>query len=481
LSTLGGALRITQASARAIPAAPIVAPGEKNLVVLTGAFSGSATVPAGYHHVVDNTTGNATVSGTDITLIGNDDGGTYFVAGNSTIAAVGGRNYLSGIGNVLMSAGEGSDTLLGLGTGTMHGGGGTNTLVGSGAIHMSAQGTNDVIFAAAGDNTVSSSGHGAAIFGGSGSIKAGISGDNTTVAAGGAHLFASLHGSNAVVFGGAGTTNISVYGRGGTLVGGSGSGTINAGSSGALIFGSSGVLNVYSGSGTSTFVGGAGAATVSATDSAMVFGGAGMMNLQGGSGVLTVIGGVGGQEQVTVGAGGLAQLEAEGGVATIFSGAGEAHLYGASNSYINFVGSDKGAIWVGGSGNETINASWSSTNNTLFGSQSDRNSGARMIGGSGNDQFVAGQGTATMTGGGGSDLFTFFDILTVGKASVITDFQAVDVINILGYGQTADQLLDTATFTAGSGLTVTLSDHTTITFSSLTNASQLAGRVGSDI
>ena len=83
-----------------------------------------------------------------------------------------------------------------------------------------------------------------------------------------------------------------------------------------------------------------------------------------------------------------------------------------------------------------------------------------------------------LTGGASGDLFTFFDESTQGQANVITDFASADAIYLIGYATTGSaSSLQNSAIVNSSGVTLTLSDSTTITFSNLTNASQLDGRI----
>jgi Ca2+-binding RTX toxin-like protein len=102
-----------------------------------------------------------------------------------------------------------------------------------------------------------------------------------------------------------------------------------------------------------------------------------------------------------------------------------------------------------------------------------------LIAGSGNDTLIAGGalGSTTMTGGSGTDAFVFFRQAVGGARDAITNFAPNDSIYIEGYAAgSAGALLSAATPGPG-GLTLTLSDSTTITFSNLTNTSSLIGRI----
>jgi Ca2+-binding RTX toxin-like protein len=92
-----------------------------------------------------------------------------------------------------------------------------------------------------------------------------------------------------------------------------------------------------------------------------------------------------------------------------------------------------------------------------------------LLGGTGNDTLFAGMGQATMAGGVGADTFDFLK----GTASTVTilDFSAAqdDTIKLQGFASNEAQFaIDHAKVTA-AGTTVTLSDHTKITFADLTN------------
>jgi Ca2+-binding RTX toxin-like protein len=101
-----------------------------------------------------------------------------------------------------------------------------------------------------------------------------------------------------------------------------------------------------------------------------------------------------------------------------------------------------------------------------------------MVGGSGSDTMLAGLGSDTMSGGAGSNTFAFFAANTGGAHDIITDFNANDAVYLIGYdpAQTASTLQDAATVNA-SGVTLTLSDNTQITFTDLSNVQTLDGHI----
>jgi hypothetical protein len=104
---------------------------------------------------------------------------------------------------------------------------------------------------------------------------------------------------------------------------------------------------------------------------------------------------------------------------------------------------------------------------------------AVMLGGSGNDTMVAGAGpgSTTMTGAGGSNAFVFFKQAAGGAKDMVTDFNSNDSVYIEGYGSGSASALQAAATVGTGGVTLTLSDGTSVTFSNLTSASQLNGKI----
>jgi hypothetical protein len=105
-----------------------------------------------------------------------------------------------------------------------------------------------------------------------------------------------------------------------------------------------------------------------------------------------------------------------------------------------------------------------------------------LIGGSGNDTVINGSvlygsGSVTMTGGAGSNAFAFFKQNVGGAKDVITDFTANDTIYIQGYAPGSAAELQSNATVGADGLTLHLSDGTTVSFSNLTDPSQLNGKI----
>jgi len=91
--------------------------------------------------------------------------------------------------------------------------------------------------------------------------------------------------------------------------------------------------------------------------------------------------------------------------------------FGGSGGEVNVFGSQSGALYVAGAGNETVDAAQSTisgpTGNLFWGSSA-AGSNDLMIAGAGTDTLAAGAGHDTLTGGPGSDAFVFFQSNTAG-------------------------------------------------------------------
>jgi hypothetical protein len=244
-----------------------------------------------------------------------------------------------------------------------------------------------------------------------------------------------------------------------------------AGSGGDSLFGGSYANTVAGGSGSATVFGGTGAT--------QAIGRAGSLQLIGGMGASTVFGGTG-AASVAAGPGGAVVAVDAGMNATVNGSSGTATVFGAAGATVDLVGSGGEDFLIAGSGNETINASGASSPDWLSVSSMVTSSAAVLIAGSGNDTLIAGSaaGATTMTGGSGHDAFVFFRQAAGGAHDVITNFATNDAVYIEGYATSGSASALQAAATVGSaGLTFTLSDGTTITFSNLTNASALNGAI----
>lgn len=341
---------------------------------------------------------------------------------------------------------------------------------------FSAIGTGAEIGALGGNNTITASGPGETIGGGAGSNLLIATGGDTVVS-GGADTI-SLSGSGNLVIEAEPSVTGAVFitesstSANDTIVGGVNPTTVTA-SGTSTVVGSG--IQIYAGSGSLTFVGGG-------TETASILGGTGSESLTAGPG--GIVFGANGETS-----------------ATVNSGTGGATIFGAPGTSVNLTGSTgylpasspggphSPDYLIAASGNETLNASTSSSGNFFAMGSGGTTSNADMIGGSGNDTMLAGAGagSVTMTGGaGGSDVFAFFKQVAGGAKDFVTDFNSNDKVFIEGYSNTstvtgapitAATVLAGATTATGGGMMLTLSDGTTVTFSNLTSTAALAGKI----
>lgn len=374
----------------------------------------TSSVPAGYNVVTNDLAGpNTITAGPGTAIISSTGGGLFVLTGPATLAAAGGNNVVS------ISSGTSS--------------------VGGSEVALDA-----------GNNTVTAA---------------------STVAG--------------TVAGGTGTDLINVTGKFQTILSQGGIDTINSSGSGNLVVGTStgpGSMLVTETGSNDTILGGGNPMTVTATTATRVYAGAGSLTFVGGAGTATVLGGTG-AESLTAGSGGILFADNTATSATITSGTGggSVTIFGSSGAADYLTGtagtSASPDFLIAGGGNETLSGANSSGAEFLaIGSAS---VSASLIAGSGNDTLVAGQGpgSATMTGGSGSDTFVFFKQAAGGAHDVVSNFTASDSVFIEGYGAgSAAALLQAATVGAG-GVTLTLSDGTSVTFSNLTSTAPLSGKI----
>jgi len=395
---------------------PAAVPGDINeLVVPTSLSGGTVLTPSGYSFVADSTGGGAfTVIGAQNFVGGNgnltiwDTVGAASVGGGVNSIAAGGGNDLFGLipGSVYtVAGGNGNDTYFANGSGAIADGTGNNLIfagssVGSGNLVLSYG--QDTISVGDGANTVATFGSDQIIFGGTGSLTA---------------------------FGNTSANE--------TVVGGAGSETIFSGTSGVYFLGSSTSLFVGNTSSNSSIIGTTGQGTVfgGASSSEVIF---------NNSASLTFVSGVDDS-------------------ATIVGGSVASSLFGSAGSAITYfaTASTAGALYAAGAGNETLNAAGSPANNSIFGGM-DPTSGNSLVGGAGNDTFIAGTGSDTMVGGGGGNEF-FFTHGQAGGNDFIVGFSSSDLVRFFGYGTDVASAMAAATV-AGGNTTIALSDNTKITF-----------------
>ena len=263
----------------------------------------------------------------------------------------------------------------------------------------------------------------------------------------------------------------------------SSSSNITLGGSHNLLFAGSNSMTVSVTGTSDTVAGNAAPMTVYASSAATVFENSGALSFIGGAGS-SIVGADGTPTAITVGAGGVTFWTGGNDTSSIFgsAGAGATTLLGASGSVMYFsdaTSTDGGLQFSAGYGNETLDAAGSTTNDfygagansvsvgsTVYGNDS-------IVGGSGDDTFTAGAGSDTLTSGAGTNAFVFFASQTDGQHDYITNWTSNDSLLLLNYSNSgsANQLMASATSTTDhSGLTITLSDSTQITFSNVGTA-----------
>jgi Ca2+-binding RTX toxin-like protein len=407
--------------------------------IFTTAGNALDTATYGYNFVTDPVGGNAVTVGSGASFISGGAGDTIFGSGGDTIAAGAGNNSIvvgsaPGAGNNIVTA-DGNDTISATGSSTVDAGLGANVLFTA----NSAGNLTDVL----------------------------SSGQDTIVASGSGNQVLIVSGNNGLVVadqGAGGATSVDATGAGIGILG------AGAGSLSVTVAGANDTVSA----------GSAGPTTVVASSSAVVFGGPGTLQFIGEStGTPTVIGYGGSQENLQIGSGGAVYVD-NGAGANVTSGAGQATIFGAADAVVNIFGSQAGALYVAGPGNETVNASQSTisgASGNQFWAGSDPTGHNLMAAGSGTDTLCAGAGNDTLAGGLGSDAFVFFKSQTAGtNVTTVTNFNSSDSVFLVNYNETTQQVLDTANV-GGVGLTLTLSDNTKITFAGVNQVSTLWGHI----
>jgi hypothetical protein len=338
---------------------------------------------------------------------------------------------------------------------------GTAVFGGTGSVAISDAGSNDTIAGAAGPTSVTTSGSAAVFFGEAGAASVLDSGANSTLVGGSGPSTFQLAASatDAVVFGGAGNATIIDAGSNNTIAGASGATAVTLAGSHAVFFGEAGSVSLLDAGSGDTIAAGSGSTAVTAAGAgAVVFGGSGALSFVGGTSGATIAGGSG-DVSVTGGSGGT----------TLFGGGGGA---------IHYTGDAGALLYAAGSGNETLDASGSSTSNQMFGGQ-DRGGHDLIIGGSGNDTLVAGSGSDTLAGGfAGHDVFVFFSSNGgIAANDLVMNFTANDTVLLSGYGAVAAGVALSRATSSGGATTITLSDNTTITFSDIASVAGLSGHI----
>jgi len=253
------------------------------------------------------------------------------------------------------------------------------------------------------------------------SIPGGDSGDWSINTGKGDDVIFALGAGNNSISAGAGHNAI-LLGGGNSLVNSTGDDTVSASGGQATITAIGDTSDVIYGGAKLFYIGNLGGP-------ATIYGGAGSVNYIGGTGPDLVHGGTAGDN-------------------FLFAGTGNATLFGGGDGDQLFAAGNAGQELHAGAGNELLNG--------LFAS--------------GADTFFASTGNSTIVGGGGNDSFVFTNGQGGGTDSV-QGFHPGDTIDLQGYGRNeVRDALKSQTVTDGS-VTITLSDHTTITFAGVTSLS----------
>jgi len=491
------------------PTIPTLPSGSTEELVLSPTVSGSVTIPAAASGVAEvlvlNNSQPITIHGTPgLEILGGDKNVTII---DPTIIDLANNGLTTNTDSVTVTAGDspyvvamrpGSETVVGLGSGTIAGGVGANFINVSGAgvgtnNLIISQGFNDVITAGAGSVSVAASGAHAVVQGGTGSLTVDDTGLKDSIYAGAGNAAVTTSGLDALVLGSSGVLTVNAAGGVGDTVGfgpGGGMFTSSTESFNGLVFGGTGAPVTVNASNTwsDTIVGDTGGLVVNAGSASNLLvwgpiGGPGL-NFVGGSGgpggtTATVVG-QSGHDTIGAGTGSLLSWVGPNETLQASSGGGSVTLFGASNSDINYTAASGSLLFVANSGNETLNAAGSSTNDVMWGGI-DSTAGNSLVGGSGNDLMVAGTGADTFNTGSGSNEFVFI-------ASVLGSSAQHDVItNFIGGNDSVVLSGGISTVSASSGgigpaafTTLTLSDNTQITFLGVSSASQLTGHIFSN-
>ncbi len=237
-----------------------------------------------------------------------------------------------------------------------------------------------------------------------------------------------------------GTSYVVALGNGDDVVFANGSGTVTGGTGNSIFFADSagGQNEINSYGNDDTIVAGAGTVTVNSFGTNPL--------IYGGSGNLVYLGGAPGNPTIVGGAG----------AETLFGAAGQNITYADGTST-----TPDANILAAGSGNETLNAG--GTRNGV--EMAAGNGSVTMIGSSGNDIFFSGSGTAVITGNGGSDALIVGNTAGhTGGTDIFTDFSSSDTFVVVGYGANAAQTALNQATVSGGNTTVKLADNTSITF-----------------
>ncbi len=293
-------------------------------------------------------------------------------------------------------------------------------------------------------------------------------GATTLIGTAGANRLAAGDGDTLIVGGGGADTVLGGAGRD-TLLAGGGGAIVVSGARGALVV--LGNDDILLGGGADTVIGGAGIQTAFAlAGKTEAFAGSGTLEFINAGAASTVVGG-GGRVIAFGGAQGDVLSGGTAGGNVLVSGTGAATLFGGGDGDVLFAQGGATQVLRAGAGNETLSGAGSSTGAVYF-----AGSGTVVIGaGAGNDTVFGGGGNATVLGGAGADLFAF-KRGEAGGRMLIGGFDANkgDRITLQGYEANAVQTALSGAAMTQAGYTLTLSDNTRVSFSTLDRLSATA-------
>jgi Ca2+-binding RTX toxin-like protein len=298
--------------------------GSTRELVLAGPGGFAMTVPGTYNYVIENDAAADTLTASNAAIVTNTVGGTYFLSGNSTVAATGGNATVNATGTYDLSFGTGNNQILASGSGIIATGvSGASTVLassfsGPGNV-INLNGVGDVVSAAFGSNTVNAAGTSATIGGGLGALSVSVVGTS----------------SGDVVLGGTGPLTFVGGQFGATVFGGSGGSTVTSGTD--LVFNASGGSNSVLGTGASTIFG--------SFNSDVTFAGNSPLTYSATSGNVTLNASAA-TGDVTASLGGSASISTGTGNDSINVGFGSETLNagGGSNQYFFVAGQTSGAV-----------------------------------------------------------------------------------------------------------------------------------------
>jgi hypothetical protein len=522
LASVGGSLNtpvaVTVSGSTTNPGVvpPALSDGKGNILYLTGSVGGGTfAVPTGYNYVVDLMTAPETITGSNLQLIGFDSAGsTYVLTGNSSVVAdPQGPEVESVTGTANLASGPGNDSLFLTGAGTVDAGTGSNfefaaPTAGGAGIRVQSEGAADTIslnMAFGGNATVVSSGANVSVQAGavgSGTVNALFTGNAATFTGGSGTDFVTTGGSAALITGGTGALAEFDGGTGDTVVAGfAATAAVSLGGTDALVFGGNGpFLSNVTGTGNTVV---AGASTnfsslggsnnffynETSTSTASVEASGTGDTIVGGTGPLavtasasafgTVVYSFGGSLSF-VGNNGPSTIVAGSGNVSVTGGAGGTTLFGASGGEVTYSGTTGVLNYAASGGNETLNASGSTTNDLLYGSQF-TGSADTLIGGTGNDTLVGGVASDSLVGNASShDWFVFIAAngsIGAGASETVTGFSSNSEVWLANYGPGAAAAATASATTSNGNTVLNLGHGTTVTFIGVTSASEFQGHI----